>query len=1420
MKTMKKALAVLLSALMMLSLCSVAFAENMRELPKADSDALHDGDYWYDVDALLAVLHDTGMSPDLDYQYADATYYLNGSGSTLRIEMQSGGVLNASRSQADYAWYFDGLAPHGGQAEGVRLLPTSPDGLAEGALWFDMDGFVAARAEAGDDQYALDTYPTQKIFANAAGTALRVCNSQYQVLQQLTAGGESDYQFYFDFVKQVGAEEPACPHTDFTYIDSSWYAQPGGWWIDKYQLKYDTDNAVYSDWSTMYYMCSCGDALKIVYSQSGENVTEIHVRGEEGQDVYFQNVHVLPEFVDLPTSEEDLETGAYWFDVEGFISTNASGAGDEDEAEYFRNAVWYLGLSENDTSVIRAYGWMEDETMSAGGYYSTRDYFDYYTWAWCYLQQAGMHEHNFAYIDTSTDWSETGEYWYDAAGLAEELGDTNYSWASYYLCTGRDAIMILVFGSGQPTTETHVFAEEPLYAQFLKTVPEFGDPLPTSDADLEDGEQWFDLAGFVDLFGGTYDEENQASMLEGTGCLSEDGTILRFTWLYHDEYEGQPVSYNRHIDSRAGDPGWYYLRTVGVEPESDFYELPTDPADAQGPDYYWYDKAGFVAACAELYLDPEDEDYEEYLAMYESAVFYLSEDAETLRVNLAGEIIDVDLTDPDLEEEDALAASFLHHFIWLPKYIDDLEPGDLWFDAFKYGHYYDNYHYYLSEDGNTLKIVTDNYIGYHWDESVQGYISDYETFIYTLAEDPDMFDYVRTFTAFGDPLPTADSDDFEDGDYWYDLEGLLAFYTRYYAYTFEYYNTLYEQALADEEAAQAALDAYVAENPNDEEGRHAELQTDLDNAAAYVAEWEEDLAAMRAELDAAFAGIRAGSFRLSEDEYVLRVDYTVTYTDGDETETEEVTEFDTPYKGNEYWYYLRQHGVDPNEGFTQMPFSDSSDLEDGDYWFDLDGFIAYQFPGGDEEGEAAYIRMFDYFISDDGTTLRSVGFGEAIEFTADDEYGAMYFLFVHQHGEEDEDLEGYVLVKDDKTLVEEGDWYIDLAAMFGMDDDMEPAQAAEFEARLNTFRSNYTFYYNETAGKLKAKICATYLSGDDDVVGYVDEVLNNLFKVILVDDFEASCFEEGYTGDLVIERDGENVILKEGEVIGLADHTPGEPVKENDIASTCYSYGGYDMVTYCTVCEEPIGSEHFDYDTLAPHDWSDWEETSPASCTEPGEKYRYCKNEGCEEKEYGEIDALDHDYAAVVTPPTCTERGYTTYTCTRCPDSYVDDYVDATGHTFGAWETVTPATCHTKGLARRTCACGETEEKELEKDLSKHDGSTEVRGAVGATCTAAGYSGDTYCTGCGNKIAIGSSIGAKGHSWGDWNTTKEATDTEAGEQVRECSVCHATETRSIPAKGDNKCKWCGKDHSGSFWQRIVGFFHRILYFFAHLFGLR
>ncbi|MCD7944355.1 MAG: hypothetical protein LUH43_05665, partial [Clostridia bacterium] len=43
-----------------------------------------------------------------------------------------------------------------------------------------------------------------------------------------------------------------------------------------------------------------------------------------------------------------------------------------------------------------------------------------------------------------------------------------------------------------------------------------------------------------------------------------------------------------------------------------------------------------------------------------------------------------------------------------------------------------------------------------------------------------------------------------------------------------------------------------------------------------------------------------------------------------------------------------------------------------------------------------------------------------------------------------------------------------------------------------------------------------------------------------------------------------------------------------------------------------------------------------------------------------------HSYEAVVTEPTCTTGGYTTYTCSVCGDSYTADETDATGHSYGS----------------------------------------------------------------------------------------------------------------------------------------------------------
>ena len=62
-----------------------------------------------------------------------------------------------------------------------------------------------------------------------------------------------------------------------------------------------------------------------------------------------------------------------------------------------------------------------------------------------------------------------------------------------------------------------------------------------------------------------------------------------------------------------------------------------------------------------------------------------------------------------------------------------------------------------------------------------------------------------------------------------------------------------------------------------------------------------------------------------------------------------------------------------------------------------------------------------------------------------------------------------------------------------------------------------------------------------------------------------------------------------------------------------------------------------------------------------------------------------HSYdEGVVTDPTCTEKGYTTYTC-ACGDTYTGNYVDATGHSYEE-EITQDATCTEAGEKTFTCS--------------------------------------------------------------------------------------------------------------------------------------
>lgn len=118
----------------------------------------------------------------------------------------------------------------------------------------------------------------------------------------------------------------------------------------------------------------------------------------------------------------------------------------------------------------------------------------------------------------------------------------------------------------------------------------------------------------------------------------------------------------------------------------------------------------------------------------------------------------------------------------------------------------------------------------------------------------------------------------------------------------------------------------------------------------------------------------------------------------------------------------------------------------------------------------------------------------------------------------------------------------------------------------------------------------------------------------------------------------------------------------------------------------------------------------PATCTETGTKaYELCT--GCEcYLEPGTSNKLDtivipatgHSYTSVVTDPTCTEKGYTTHTCSVCKDSYVDNYVDALGHDFSVTVPEKPATCKEEGHTEyRVCSRCDAVDPDHPKEVIK-----------------------------------------------------------------------------------------------------------------------
>lgn len=291
-------------------------------------------------------------------------------------------------------------------------------------------------------------------------------------------------------------------------------------------------------------------------------------------------------------------------------------------------------------------------------------------------------------------------------------------------------------------------------------------------------------------------------------------------------------------------------------------------------------------------------------------------------------------------------------------------------------------------------------------------------------------------------------------------------------------------------------------------------------------------------------------------------------------------------------------------------------------------------------------------------------------------------------------------------------------------------------------------------------VCQTVLETEEiPMIAHAEEIISAV---------EATCTGTGLTEGKKCSVCGK--VTVEQRIVPAKGHAESEWIV--DKAATCVDGGSQHKE--CTVCHIVLKEEEIPLTEHTVVDAPAVEATCLNTGLTAGKKCSVCGKifEGCEE-----TPLADHNKSEwkIEVPATCNEVGLRYTECTVCHIRLSTETISKTEHEFE--KTVVEATCTNGGYTRYTCRnCGYSETE----DLTFPKGHTKVtlKGKA-ATCTKDGLTNGSVCSVCGKVYEKQKIIKAKGHDYGSWKKTVKETYTSNGTRVRSCKVCGAEQKETI-----------------------------------------